>query len=160
MRIRIPPFAFVALALLWAAPAWADLTVFTGSVNAPSNRRTTGIGVGMTLVVVGFEFEYATASEDPVAGAPRVRTGMANAFLQPPMAIMGVRPYVTTGVGLYQERLGTQTATSAAFNSGAGVKVSLVGPLRARFDYRVFKLRGEPGTSLFHRLYIGANLAF
>jgi hypothetical protein len=36
----------------------------------------------------------------------------------------------------------------------------LVGPLKARFDYRVLKLRGSPLFSTLHRLYAGVNLGF
>ena len=45
-------------------------------------------------------------------------------------------------------------------NTGGGVKVSLLGPLRARVDYRVFKLRGDPLHAIVHRVYVGLNLAF
>ena len=159
MQLLRAVFVLAGLAV-FATQARADVTVFTGSATSPSNRQTTGVAVGMTLVVVGFEFEYATVKEDLVARAPALRTGMANAFLQPPTAIMGIRPYVTTGVGLYQERAGTQTTTNIGFNSGAGAKVSLIGPIGARLDYRVFKLRGAPQTSLVHRLYVGANISF
>lgn len=153
--------AFVLLGLtLVATPAGADVTVFTGSATSPPNRQTSGVAVGLTLVVVGFEFEYATVKEDLSTGAPNLRTGMANAFLQTPMAIMGIRPYVTTGVGLYQERAGAQTTTHVGFNSGGGAKISLIGPLGARMDYRVVTLRGTPQTSVVHRLYVGANLSF
>lgn len=159
MQLHRAAFVLAGLAAV-ATPAYADVTVFTGSVTSPSNRQTTGVAAGVTLIVVGFEFEYATVNQDLAAGAPGLRTGMANAFLQPPMNIMGIRPYVTSGVGLYQERAGAQTTTHVAFNSGGGAKVSLIGPLRARVDYRVFKLRGTPQTSLVHRIYIGANLSF
>jgi len=40
------------------------------------------------------------------------------------------------------------------------VKIRLIGPLRARFDYRVFRLRGEPLYDVVHRFYVGANLNF
>ncbi len=40
------------------------------------------------------------------------------------------------------------------------MKVSLLGPVRARVDYRVFKLRGDPLHSTVHRVYAGLNLAF
>ena len=41
-----------------------------------------------------------------------------------------------------------------------GVKVSVLGPVRARLDYRVFKLRGDALYSTVHRVYAGLNLAF
>jgi hypothetical protein len=47
-----------------------------------------------------------------------------------------------------------------AVNTGGGVKISLLGPVKARVDYRVFKLRGDPLHSTVHRLYAGVNLAF
>lgn len=159
MRLRLPALALLVL-LGWTVPASADVTVFTGSASSPSNRQTTGASVGLTLLIVGFEFEYASVKEDVATGAPAVRTGMANAFIQPPTAFMGIRPYATTGIGLYRERLGLDSTTSVAFNSGGGVKVNLIGPLGARLDYRVFKLRGTPRASLFHRIYVGANLSF
>jgi hypothetical protein len=40
------------------------------------------------------------------------------------------------------------------------VKISLVGPVRARVDYRIFKLRGEPVHDTVHRVYAGLNLKF
>ncbi len=40
------------------------------------------------------------------------------------------------------------------------MKVSLLGPIRARLDYRLFKLQGEPLHSTVHRFYAGFNLAF
>ncbi len=159
MRLRIPALAMLVL-IGCALPASADVTIFTGSASAPSNRQVTGASVGLTLLVAGFEFEYASVKEDVSTGAPAVRTGMANAFIQTPTAIMGITPYATTGIGVYRERLALDSTTSVAFNSGGGVKVSLIGPLRARLDYRVFKLRGAPQTSLFHRIYVGANLSF
>jgi hypothetical protein len=47
-----------------------------------------------------------------------------------------------------------------ATNLGGGVKITLVGPIRARLDYRIFNLRGEPLHSTVHRVYAGFNLAF
>jgi hypothetical protein len=40
------------------------------------------------------------------------------------------------------------------------VKISLLGPLRARVDYRVFKLQGDPLHDVVHRVYAGVNLRF
>ena len=45
-------------------------------------------------------------------------------------------------------------------NIGGGAKLKLVGPLRLRLDYRVFKLQGSPLYETYHRFYAGANLAF
>ena len=44
--------------------------------------------------------------------------------------------------------------------SGWGTKVTLTGPLRLRYDYRLFNLRGDPLYSKVHRFYAGVNLAF
>jgi len=143
-----------------ASPAFADATAFLGTASAPSNRTTRGFGIGTSLVVVGFEFEYGDTVEDLVAGAPSLRTGMGNVFVQTPVAILGLQPYLTTGAGVYRERLGTSTETNIGMNNGGGVKISLVGPLRARVDYRVFTLRGSPVEGTVHRLYVGVNLKF
>ena len=40
------------------------------------------------------------------------------------------------------------------------MKIALVGPLRLRLDYRIFNLRGEPGTSTPQRFYAGGNITF
>ena len=71
-----------------------------------------------------------------------------------------MQPYFTTGGGAYQETLGTRKETQFGLNTGGGIKVSLIGPLRARFDYRVFKLRGDPLHDVVHRIYAGINLKF
>lgn len=142
------------------APAAADITAFIGSVTSPANRPVRGFAIGVGLLVLGFEFEYADAAEDVASGAPSLRTGMGNVLLQTPLPIKGFQPYVTTGAGGYRERLGQATETNIGMNNGGGVKITLAGPLRVRFDYRVFTLRGSPRVSPVHRLYAGANLAF
>jgi len=143
-----------------ASPVLADATIFLGTASAPSNRATRGFALGAGLLIVGFEFEYGDTVEDLVAGAPSLRTGMGNVFVQTPVAILGLQPYLTTGAGVYRERLGTSTETNIGMNNGGGVKISLVGPLRARVDYRVFTLRGSPAEGTVHRLYVGVNLRF
>jgi hypothetical protein len=149
-----------SLLLAAASPAAADATLFLGTASAPENRTTRGFAVGAGLLVVAFEFEYADTVEDALGGAPSLRTGMGNVLLQTPAAIMGLQPYVTTGAGLYRERLGTATETHIGLNNGGGVKISLVGPLRARVDYRVFTLRGSPVEKTVQRLYVGLNVRF
>lgn len=143
-----------------ASPALADATVFIGTTPTPANRAAKGFALGSGLLIVAFEFEYADTSEDPLDGAPSLRTGMGNVLLQTPIAIHGFQPYFTTGAGVYREHLETVSETNFGVNSGGGVKISLLGPVRARVDYRVFKLRGEPLYGVVHRVYAGLNLKF
>ena len=157
-----PPRIVLLAALLSmiAAPAFADATLFIGTTTTPSTRAAKGFAIGAGLLIVGFEFEFASTSEEVEDAAPSLRTGMGNVYLQTPIAIAGFRPYLTTGAGLYRERLNDRQETSVGLNSGGGVKINLAGPLRARVDYRVFNLRGDPLHSTVQRLYVGANLAF
>jgi hypothetical protein len=159
MRL-VRPLLVSLILLAGARPAFADVTAFLGTATAPSNRTTRGFAIGGGLAIVGFEFEYADTIEAPLEGAPSLRTGMGNVYVQTPVAIMGLQPYLTTGGGIYRERLGTGSETHIGVNNGGGVKISLVGPVRARIDYRVFTLRGSPVESTVHRLYAGVNLKF
>lgn len=148
-----------ALALLGtAAPARADLTAFIGANTTPANRQVRGGALGFGLVIVGFEAEYAYTPDDLTANAPSLTTGMGNVLLQTPIAVMGFQPYVTTGGGIYKEELGTHSDTGFSVNAGAGVKVSLAGPVRLRIDYRVFKLGSGALYTPVHRVYVGINL--
>jgi hypothetical protein len=153
-RVVLGAFLFA----LVAAPARADLTGFLGATTTPANRQVRGVALGVGLLVVGFEFEYAATTEDPAALAPSLRTGMGNLVLQTQTSVFGFQPYVTTGAGIYREELGTRQDTSVGFNTGGGVKVSLVGPIRLRVDYRVFKLGSGALHSPAHRIYAGLNL--
>lgn len=150
----------VLLVLACAQPARADITAFIGANTTPANRAARGLAIGMGLLIVGFEFEYSSTPDDPTAAAPSLTTGMGNVLLQTPIAFMGVQPYVTAGAGAYRETLGTHEDTSLGVNTGAGVKISLVGPLRLRVDYRVFKLGSGALYSPVHRIYAGLNLKF
>src|SRR5688572_8716527 len=148
------------IVLLTTSAAHADATVFVGNTTTPANRAAKGFALGIGLLVVGFEFEYSSTSEDLTDAAPSLRTGMGNVLLQTPVAIMGLQPYFTTGAGLFRERLDEIQETNIGFNTGGGVKVSLAGPIRARIDYRVFRLRGDPLHDTVHRVYAGLNLRF
>jgi hypothetical protein len=159
MRLVVPALT-LAVVLGLAAPAAADATLFLGTTSTPANRSTRGVALGFGLLVVGFEFEYASTSEEIEDGAPSLKTGMGNVLLQTPFPIGGLQPYLTTGGGAYRERLGTGQETHFGINTGGGVKVSIAGPLRARFDYRVFRLQGEPLHDTVHRFYAGVNLRF
>ncbi len=133
-------------------------------LSAPTRRppigTTRGVALGIGLLIVGFEFEYANTPDDPTAAAPSLTTGMGNLLLQTPVAFMGIQPYVTAGGGVYRETLGAHEDTSLGVNTGGGVKMSLVGPLRLRVDYRVFKLGSGALNSPAHRIYAGLNLKF
>ena len=141
-----------------ATPAFADITVFIGANTTPANRQVRGAAAGIGLIIVAFEFEYANTTEDPAASAPSLTTGSGNILLQTPVAFFGFQPYFTTGGGLYRESLGTQHDTSFEVNTGGGVKVSLIGPVQLRVDYRVFKLGSGARNSPAHRVYVGLNV--
>jgi hypothetical protein len=151
------------LVLMWSTPTRADATVFIGANTTPDSRRVNGVSVGAGLLLFAFEFEYAntTQSDDsPGTAAPGLRTGMANLLLQAPFSIFGVQPYVTAGGGLYRETLSRHEETGFAPNIGGGVKISLLGPLRLRIDYRAFRLGNGALYSPAHRIYAGLNLKF
>jgi opacity protein-like surface antigen len=160
---HVPAIAFIALALAVLAPgsAYADATLFLGANTSPANRLAKGFAIGAGLLVVGFEFEYSDTTDDVTAGAPALKTGMGNLLLQSPVSFAGIQPYVTVGGGVYNEQLGTTIDnTGFGVNTGGGLKISLVGPVRLRVDYRVFSLRNGALTTPAHRIYAGLNLKF
>jgi opacity protein-like surface antigen len=159
-RSSFPSALFLSLALLLPSPASADITAFLGSTPTPSTRLVKGFAAGIGLLVAGFEFEYATTNEDPLKLAPGLRTFMFNGLLQTPIPIGGLQFYGTAGGGAFRETLGAGSETNVGINVGGGVKMSLAGPLRLRFDYRVFTLRGSPLHSKPQRFYAGLNLKF
>ena len=150
--------ALVSLAT--SAPARADATAFIGANTTPANRSVKGISFGTGLLILGFEAEYSKTTSDNSVAAPSLTTGTGNFLLQTPGSFFGFQPYVTAGAGLYRETLGTHHDTSFLTNTGGGVKVTLVGPIRLRVDYRVFKLGSGALYSPAHRIYAGLNLKF
>jgi hypothetical protein len=149
-----------ALLLASARDASADVTAFIGITPTPQNHTARGFAFGFGLLVIGFEFEYATIVEDTIEGLPALRTGSGNVLVQTPVAIKGVQLYATTGGVAYRETLGTQQETHFGTNIGGGAKIRLAGPLRVRLDYRVFRLQGQPIHQTYQRFYAGANLSF
>lgn len=141
-------------------PARADATLFIGTTTNPEDRFTRGFSIGVGLLVVAFEGEYANASDDPEAGVPSLRTFSGNGLLQTPFMIVGFQPYVTAGGGVYRETLGSRTDTGFTGNVGGGVKIALAGPLRLRLDYRRFGLGSDALYAPAHRFYAGLNLKF
>ena len=154
----------VTAAMLIAVPgrAYADLTAFLGTNMSPSNRLTSGFALGIGVLLLGFEFEYAGTVEDDEELAPSLRTGMGNILLQTPFEVGGFQPYFTIGGGMYRERLDVidHQETNFLMNTGGGVKMTLAGPLRLRADYRLLRLAGGALQTRAHRIYAGLNLRF
>lgn len=150
----------ITLTLMAAAPAFADIVGFIGPNTTPSTRLAKGLGIGASFVIVGFELEYSVTGDDPANNAPALKTGMANAFVQSPVPILGFQPYATVGAGIFNETLGAHDTTGSAANIGGGVKYTLTGPLQLRADYRIFKLGSGALHTPAHRLYLGLNLKF
>ena len=149
----------LALGGLIATPAaaHADITAFLGATLTPSSRTARGVAVGINLLVVGFEFEYASTAEDPIEDGPSLKTGMLNGLVQTPTR---TQLYLTAGGGFFRERLNGEGETSFGTNVGGGIKLGLAGPLRLRVDYRIFNLRGNPRHRNPQRFYVGANFSF
>lgn len=151
----------LATGMLLAVPASAaaDITAFFGATNKPKTRVAKGLAVGISLIMVGFEVEYSDISEKDADAAPRLRTGMVNAVVQTPTS--GAQLYATAGVGMYRESLrGGFQETNTGLNIGAGLKLGLMGPLKMRVDYRLFRLRGDALYNTVHRVYAGLNTSF
>ena len=81
-----------------ATPAFADLTAFVGPNRTPTNRTATGAALGISLLIIGFEFEYSATPEDRAADAPSLKTGMFNVLVQTPFGgLAGLQFYGTAG---------------------------------------------------------------
>jgi hypothetical protein len=147
----------LAFVLVSAAPARADITAFLGLSPTPENHAVRGFSAGVSLLVIGFEFEYAQLSEDQTEALPGLKTYSGNVLVQTPTS---TQLYATIGAGGYRENLGPLQETHVGVNIGGGIKIPLLGPIRVRADYRVFQLRGSPIHSTYQRFYVGGNLAF
>lgn len=158
---RFGVIAVVAVLLLgWARPASADITAFIGITPTPDNHSVRGLAAGVGILFIGFEFEYANTGEDELELLPGLKTWSGNVLAQTPIEVSGVQLYGTLGFGGYREGLEEFQETHMATNLGGGAKIRLVGPLRVRVDYRLFKLQGSPLNDTYQRFYAGANLAF
>jgi hypothetical protein len=160
MRRYLTLVAATVVLLAAPQPATADITAFLGLTPTPDSRAVRGLAFGFGVLVVGFELEYSRAIEDATEGLPSLQTGSGNLLVQTPIEVSGVQLYGTIGGGVYRERLLTVQETHFTTNLGGGAKIRLLGPLRLRLDYRLFRLQGSPLHSTYHRFYAGANLAF
>jgi len=124
-------FVFLASA---ATPARADVTAFLGLSPTPENHFLRGFSGGVSLIIIGFEFEYAKLSEDDVERLPGLQTYSGNVLVQTPIEVAGTQFYATAGAEGYRETLGAVQETHVGTNIGGGAKIRLVGPLRVRLD--------------------------
>ena len=132
------------LALAPVASAFADVTAFIGATTTPANRAAKGVALGFGVLVLGFEFEYL----DHERGAARRRAVAAHRHGQRAAADAGADPRAAAVLHDRRWRLPRAARrrireTHIGLNTGGGVKISLLGPIRARLDYRVFKLQGD-----------------
>ena len=156
---RLVPAALVLVAVS-PARAHADATLFIGANTSPVNRTAKGAAIGAGLLVLGFEFEYSDTTDDVRSGAPSLKTGTGNMLVQSPVAFAGFQPYFEIGGGVYHEELGAISNTGFVGSTGGGLKISLIGPIRLRVDYRAFTLKNGALTTPAHRVYAGINLKF
>ena len=146
------------LSVLFPARAWADATAFWGLNYTPTTRTAKGFAIGVSLVIIGFEYEYSHTSEDEPQAAPNLLSHMGNVLVQTPTG--RAQLYFTAGGGFYQETYRTFETNGFGTNLGGGLKFTIAGPLRLRVDYRIFTLRGDPLYPHPKRLYFGATIAF
>ena len=150
----------LCLLSLSAVPARADITAFIGLTPTPERHSVRGFSAGVGLLIVGFEFEYANITEDDLEFLPGLKTYAGNVLVQTPIEVLGTQFYGTVGAQGYREKLGVLEENHFGTNIGGGAKIKLLGPLRVRLDYRIFKLQGTPMHSVYQRFYVGANLKF
>ena len=110
--------------------------------------------------IVGFEVEYSDTSEHAKTNTAALQSSMFNLLVQTPFPVSRLQLYGTIGGGLYRERIGIRANTGLGGNIGAGLKISLVGPIRVRIDYRTFRLRHDSTDRSRQRVYAGLNIAF
>ena len=152
-------FALLLLVGAGAGPASADLTVFAG--RATPDRGTRGAALGVSLRPVGLEFEYAGMPATGSDSDPARQTGLFNLVLSAPLDRQRrLELYGAVGGGLYRERTGSHALTNLAAGAGAGVSISLRGPLRLRIDYRLLVLRGARADRRPRRVYAGLSMPF
>ena len=165
-RTRIPVLALMVLVVMCSTlvprAAFADVTLFLGASTTHANRLAKGFSVGANTLALGAEFEFCSTADDVKTATPSLKTGTMSLMLQSPLSVSGFQPYVTAGMGIYREELDSagHQDTGLALSTGAGIKVTLLGPVRLRLDYRVFRLGGGALYSPAHRVYAGLNLKF
>jgi hypothetical protein len=155
-----------AVAQTWESPI--NITTFAGMAVTSGPHPASGVAVGLKPQPgpVSLEFEYSRSRGDTVSGPPAIATLAGNILVQRQRSRF--QYYGTFGVGLYaplpdlsRRRGGGVHQTSepdSARNIGGGAKVTLVGPLKLRMDYRAFFLAGRESNQ--HRFYVGIVAGF
>ena len=161
LRLCRRALLLTVVAIGWAAPARADLTVFAGLQNQPAIRPATGISLGFGVLAIGWEIEVARVGGRTSDGAPSISMGTGSVYVQNPIPIAGVQFYALAGAGLFRERLDlVDQQTDVHVALGGGAKIELVGPLKLRLDYRFFRFRDAIVATNPQRVYAGLTLAF
>ncbi len=163
MRRPLPLLLAAALATLTVLctprDAQADLTAFVGTFRTTENQPVRGVSLGMKILLVGIELEYAFAPEDTEKRLSSIQEGSAALIAETPTG--RVKLYGLAGAGVYRERLGDVTvANSWSLHIGGGLKIGLAGPIGIRVDYRLVTLNGRATDKQQQRLYAGLNLNF
>ena len=119
---KILTVSALAFAGLVATPsnAAADLTFFLGLSPTPDVRSARGFAVGINLLIVGFEFDYSSMTEEAPTNSPGLKSGMFNVLVLTPTT--GVQLYGTVGGGMYREYSFTETETHFGTNVGGGLR--------------------------------------
>lgn len=151
-----------------------NITTFFGAAMVPDSHGAVGVAVGFRPRVgtgtkrpvaspVSVEIEYSSSRSDVTAGVPAVSSLSGNLLFQFPLRPARVVYYVTFGAGAYGLQLGGHiSGPNDARNFGGGAKLRLVGPLKARVDYRAFSLAPIGGWyhSNEHRVTVGVVAGF
>ena len=125
--------------------------------SARTRRRRTGgrsgVAVGSGLLIVGFEFEYAhTERGSGRRLRRRSRPAWATCCCRRRSRSSASSRISRPAAPVYRETLGDAQETRFGIERRRRGEVSLVGPLRLRVDYRVFKLGSDALTRRAPRL--------
>ena len=154
-------FLRVAILLLFVAPT-AESAGITGfiQVATPNFRVGRGYALAFPFVteILSFEGEYARVGTKDASPVLTLLSG--SVVIMSPFEVARLRPYFTTGFGVYRQSVAASRRTSFATLEGFGVFLRLGGPVHGRFDYRFLQLRGDPLEGKQKRFYVGLTLRF
>ena len=142
-----------------ASPARADITAFLGLSPTPARHAVKGLSVGAGFLVVGFEFEYASLSEDIAEQLPGLRTYAGNVLAQTPTD--KVQLYGTVGAQGFRETLGAAQETHVGTNIGRGREDQVwLALCECGWTTGSSSYRARRSNDVYQRFYVGGNLKF